>query len=233
MIIKDLDHIPLGYLGAGQVFQNRVAHGDPLKSGKIDLVFLVLHSQPAGRFFDALPQQLLGKIHHAVDVHVGAIEFEHREFRIVLVGDALVAEVAVELVNLFETADDEAFQIKLGGDAGVKRDIERVMMRLERLGGGAGRFWREHRRFDLDIAVVLEKAANGRDNPGADFEDLAGGQPVVLDLQAGTDQIGISLPLANLGIRDAVHFVGHRQHRLRQKLQLFNVNGKLAGIGDE
>ena len=67
----------------------------------------------------------------------------------------------------------------------------------------------------------------------ARFENLAGRQAFVLDLQARTDQIVIPLPLADLGVGDAVHFVGHRQHCLGEELQLFDMDAQLAGVRDK
>src|SRR6185503_20768467 len=94
------------------------------------------------------------------------------EFRIVLERDALVSEIAVELIHLLETADDETLEIELWSDPRVERDIESVVMRLERCRRGARRLWRKHRRLDLDIAVVFEKASERRDHSCASFENL-------------------------------------------------------------
>ncbi len=184
---------------------------------------------PAARS-NALPQQLFAEIHHAVDVHVGTIKLEHRELGVVLVRNSFVAKVAVQLVHLFKAADDQSFQIKLGRDAGVERDVERVVMRLERLRRGTGRLWREHRRFDLDIAVVFEKIAQRRDGLRPRLENLARRQAVVLDRETRADQIDVTLTLLDLRVLDPVHFVGHRQHRFGQELKLFDVHRNLAGI---
>jgi hypothetical protein len=51
-----------------------------------------------------------------------------------LVGHALVAEVAAELVHTLEPADDQSLQIELGRDAQVEVDVELVRVRDERVG---------------------------------------------------------------------------------------------------
>jgi hypothetical protein len=55
----------------------------------------------------------------------------------------------------------------------------------------------------------------------------------VLDLQTRRDEIGVALTLSNFRIRDAVHLVGHRHHRFREELDLFDVHRKLTGVRDE
>ena len=55
----------------------------------------------------------------------------------------------------------------------------------------------------------------------------------MLDLQAPRDQVRVALALANLGVGDAVHLVRHRQHGFREELQLADVDGELARLGDE
>jgi hypothetical protein len=56
----------------------------------------------------------------------------------VLGGDALVAKVLAELVDLLEAADDEALEIELGGDAQVERAVEGVVTGGEGPCEGAG-----------------------------------------------------------------------------------------------
>src|SRR5688572_13886485 len=55
----------------------------------------------------------------------------------------------------------------------------------------------------------------------------------MLDLQARCDQVSVALPLSNFGIRDAVHLVRHRQHCLREELQVLDMYAQLAGVSDE
>ena len=64
-------------------------------------------------------------------VGVGLVGLEHRELGVVLVGDALVAEVLAELVDLLEPADDQPLQVQLGRDPQVQRAVERVVVGRE------------------------------------------------------------------------------------------------------
>src|SRR3712207_8450263 len=47
-------------------------------------------------------------------VPVRLVELEHRELRVVPGRDAFVAEVAVDLEDLLEAADDETLEVQLG-----------------------------------------------------------------------------------------------------------------------
>ena len=52
--------------------------------------------------------QLLEHVGDLAVADVGLVGLDHRELGVVLVADALVAEVLAELVDLLETADDAA-----------------------------------------------------------------------------------------------------------------------------
>src|SRR5215216_3419978 len=117
-------------------------------------------------------QHLLAKIHHPVHVHISAVKLKHCEFGIVCAVNAFVTEIAVDLVDLLEAADDETLEIEFWRDAGVELDAERVMVSLERLRGCTGRLCCQHRRFDFDVAVVVEEAAQLADDARAALEDF-------------------------------------------------------------
>ena len=73
---------------------------------------------------DRLPgdglDELLDAPHRVLVVRVGLVPLDHGEFGRVLVGHALVAEVAAELVHALEPADDQPLEIELGRDAQVE-----------------------------------------------------------------------------------------------------------------
>ncbi len=69
------------------------------------------------RLARACRQHLLGHDHQLLVIAVGLVELEHREFRIVLRRDALIPEVTIDLIDAFETADDEPLQVQLGRNA--------------------------------------------------------------------------------------------------------------------
>src|SRR3569833_299593 len=61
----------------------------------------------------------LDKRHHVVEVGIRGVEFHQCELRIVPRADAIVAEDATDLINLVETADAQANNVKLQQDAQV------------------------------------------------------------------------------------------------------------------
>jgi hypothetical protein len=109
------------------------------------------------------------------------------------------------------------------------------VVRDERARRRAGRQRRKHRRFDFDVAPVVEIAADLADDLRAPLEDLArsqfAGRPFLR--RAAGDQVDVALAVAQLLVGHAVIFVGHRQQRLGQKLKPDYVDRKLAGLRDE
>ena len=59
-------------------------------------------------------EHLLGEGHQLLVVGVGPVELEHRELGVVLGGDALVSEVAVDFEHTVQTADQQALEVELG-----------------------------------------------------------------------------------------------------------------------
>jgi hypothetical protein len=103
----------------------------------------------------------LDQVHHVVVVGERLVELEHRELRVVRPVDALVAEVLADLVDALEPADDQPLQVQLVGDAQVEPHVERVVMRDERPRRGAAVQRLKHGRLHLDVAALVEEAAQG------------------------------------------------------------------------
>ena len=104
-------------------------------------------------------QQLLGQVHQVAVVRVGPVQLQHRELGVVPRRQPLVAEIAVDLVDLLEAADDQALQVQLRRDAQVHRHVERVVMRDERPRRGAAGNRLHHRRLDFHEAARVELVA--------------------------------------------------------------------------
>ncbi len=168
--------------------------------------------------------KLLGEVHQVVVVGVGLVELEHGELGVVAGGDALVAEVAVDLVDAIEAADDEALEIKLRGDAQEKIDIERVVMRDEGPCGRASGDGLHHRSFDLDEAAGIEKAADGLYDAGALGEYLA---------HFGIDEIHVTHTIAQFNIGEPVKLFRHREKILGKEGEVLDVDAEFAGAGAE
>ena len=98
-------------------------------------------------------------VHQVVIVRVGLVELEHRELGVVLGADALVAEVAVDLVDAVKAADDQPLQIKLRRDAQKEIQIERVVVRREGPRRRAAGDLLHHRRLDFEVIRARQKTA--------------------------------------------------------------------------
>ena len=81
----------------------------------------------------ALGEERLAELHHRVVVAVGLVGLEHRELGVVVAIDALVAEVAPQLVHALHAPDEHPLEVQLERDAQLHRDVER-MVRGERTG---------------------------------------------------------------------------------------------------
>ena len=172
-----------------------------------------------------LDQHLLGQRHQLLVVGVGLIELEHRELGIVLRRHALVPEVARELVDPLDPADDQPLQVQLGRDAQEEIHVERVVVRDERPRGGAARDRLHHRRFDFEKSARVEEAPNRRDDVRPHFED-----PARIRIH---DQVEIALPVADLDIGEAVPLLRQRQMTLGEKRERRGPDRQLARAGPE
>ena len=192
---------------------------------QIDRLPLVGKRCRSGGRHRGLAQQLLGEVHHPPYVLVGRIELEHREFRVMARTDALVAEIAIDLEHAFEPAHHQPLQIQLGGDPKIHVDIERLVVRDERACGGSTRNQLQHRRLDLEEALLGHQAPHLGHRARPDLEDPARGLV--------HDQVHVTLPVAHLVVGQPVELVGKRTQRLGQQAQLLATDRQLAAVGPE
>jgi hypothetical protein len=143
----------------------------------------------------------------------------------VLRRQALVAEVAVDLVHALEPADHEAFEVQLGRDPQVHVEIEGVVMGAERTRGGPARDRLHHRRLDLEEVERVEEVAQVAHDAGAGAEHVAA--------RLAHDQVEVATPVARLGVGEAVPFVGQWPQRLHDEAQIIGAHRQLAGLGAE
>ena len=87
----------------------RVLHPRPRRS-EVDDPFAVAARLTAPEAIDARHEHLLREVHHREQVAISVVQLEHREFGIVPPTDALVAEDAADLVDLFQPADEQPLQ---------------------------------------------------------------------------------------------------------------------------
>ena len=158
-------------------------------------------------------------------VGVGLVGLEHGELGIPAPSQAFVAEVAVDLVDAVEAADDQALQIKLGRDAQVEIHVERVVMGDERPRDGAAGDGLHHRRFDFDEAVRVEGAAHRLHQLRALQKDFA---------HLGIHhQVDIALAVAQFDVGEPVPLLGQGQQVFAEEGDLLDVDAEFAGAGAE
>ena len=167
-------------------------------------------------------EEILDEGHSVLVVRVRLVPLEHRELGLVLVGDALVAEVLADLVDLLEPADDEALEVELVRDAQVEVGVELVRVRDERLGERAAVARLQDRSLDLDEPARVEVAADGRHELAAD-EEVA--PRLLVD-----EEIEVALAIAGLRVHDTVVGVGKRPPDLREELELGHRKRRLAAL---
>ena len=169
--------------------------------------------------------RLLDPVHEVAIVGVRQVQLEHREFGVVLRREALVAEVAVDLVDALEAADHQALQVQLRRDAQVHVQVERVVVRLERARRGTARDRLHHRRLDLEEVERVQEVAQVADDARAGAEHAAA--------LLVHDEIDVALAVARLGVGKAVPLVRQRPQRLHQQSHRLRAHRQLAGLGAE
>ncbi len=208
------------------VLLDRVGDGDARERfHQVDLAALVGDGGDPERLARNLAEKLLDARHQVMVVAVRAIELQHREFGIVARRNAFVAEIAVDLEHLFESADHQPLQIELGRDAQVELHVERVVMGDERPRGRAARNRMHHRRFDFEVALREEKIAHRLDDARA----LDEAQARVLV----RDQVEIALAVALLLVGQAVELFRQRAQRLGEHHDVLDAYRQFVGLGLE
>jgi hypothetical protein len=160
--------------------------------------------------------------HHAPVVAVGLVDLQHRELRVVLARDALVAEVAPDLKDAVEPADEHPLQVELERNAQEEIHAERVVVGRERLRRRAARDRLEDRGLDLDELPILKEPADHRDDPRAQEQPFA--------RLAVHDEVEVALAVHLLGVGETVPLLGERPEGLGEKHARLNPHGDLARL---
>ena len=188
--------------------------------GEVDVVPTERHPGRAKGLQRGRPDTVLDTGHRVPVIRVCLVPLEHREFGLMLVGHAFVAEVLADLVHTFEPADDQALQIELRGDPKVEVAVELVRVRDEGLGERTAVDRLQDGRLDLDEALPVQVAADRRDEARADHE--VGARLLV------HQQVEMPLPVPRLDVGDAVERVGQRPLVAREQLELVDREARLA-----
>ncbi len=203
--------------------QHRITQGHACKRfGEIVGLTLGVNDLGVHHLTGDLLQNRLGTIHARLEVGVGLVEFEHGELGIVSRGQAFVAEIAIDLEDLFQTAHHQPLEVELGGDAQVEVNTECIVMRHEGARRRATRDRLHHRRLDLEEVLLDQITADGIDHAGARLEQVAG-----LGVH---DQVDVALAIALLLIGQAMPLLRQRPQRLGQQHQALDLDAQLAGL---
>ena len=165
--------------------------------------------------------KFFGERHQIVIIRIGLIELQHGELGVVLGADAFVAEVAVDLVDAVEAADDQALEVQLRRDAQKEVHIEGVVVGGEGPRRRAAGDLLHHRRFDFEIAATVKELAQGLESLSALDEDFAG-------VEIG-EEVHVTLAVAQLDVGQAVKFFRQGEHGLGQEGERLDVDGQLIG----
>ena len=138
---------------------------------------------------------------------------------------ALIPEDTTDLIDLFQAADDQTFQVQLQRNTKLQVLIQGVKVGQERPRGRAAGVLYEHGRFDFKEALPVEVAADAGDDPGSADEGLANFRI--------HDQVGITLAVAKVRICHAVIFLRQRTKGLRKQRDVLDMHRDLTGLGLE
>ena len=141
-----------------------------------------------------------------------------------LKADALIAEVASDLIDGGKAADDQPLQIELEADAQIEILVELVMVCDEGLSGGTAVERLQDRRLDFEEAGVVEVGTQGAHDHSPVTEQSA-------CIFVG-QQVHIATPVANFRIAHAVPFVRHRFEGFGQEGDLLDSDAQLAAASD-
>ena len=163
---------------------------------------------------------LLGHVHQVVVVRVRLVELARRELRVVREVDALVAELAADLVDAVDAADDEHLQVELRRDAHEELLAQVVVPGLERLGRGPAGQLVHHGGLDLEKLAVVEVPAHVLDDLRANDKDVA-------RARVG-QQVEVALPEPRLGVREGAD--GHGAQGRGKEGDIAGEEGELAPL---
>ncbi len=101
----------LGDVDAGDFLQAG-AQLDALPGrSEVDLLSLIANLRRTGYLDGRVAYHLLGEFHDLKIIGIGPVELKLGELRIVLERNAFVAEVAADLVDAFQVADEQPLEV--------------------------------------------------------------------------------------------------------------------------
>src|SRR5205807_6108194 len=144
------------------------------------------------------------------------------EFRIVLPRNAFVSKIPVQFKHLGESANEQAFQIKLRRDPQIQIKPERFVVSTKWRSGRAASHRLQNRRLHFRKTAILQKPANfahQRDPFLKCFQRLL-----------VRNKIDITLSMTRFDILQAVPFFRWRPERLGQHFEFVRFQRRFASL---
>ena len=179
---------------------------------------------------------LLGQRHHLQVIGVRPVELELGELRVVRAVDALVAEVAPDLVHPLQVPHHQPLQVQLERDAQVQVLLELVVVRDEGPRRRAAVERLQDGRLHFQETALVQEAAQAPHHRRPRAEDLA---HLRVDRQVGVALAEARLGVAQRGVAHdlpVLHLVlggGQGRDRLCQHAESAHPQRRLAGAGAE
>ena len=220
---------PLGVVHVVASFgvgQDRFADGQSGKGfGQVNRFAVVGQEQGAHGFFGGIAHQTFCELHQVLVIPVGRIKLHHGEFGVVPHRYTFIAKVAVDLKHPLKTADHQALQVQLGGNAQEHLLVQGIVVGAKRLGIGPTRDGVQHGRFNFQKAMAHHVLADAADRFAARHKAFA--RAFI------GHQVDVALAVFDFLVVHTVELVGHGAQAFGQQANLGHMDRQLAGAGFE
>ena len=207
-------------------FFDGVIHAEAAERRRqIEITAVIADFQRSVDFLAGRGDQVFGHIHHAVIIRIGLIELDHRELWIVTNVNALVAEIAADFVHALQTADNQAFQIKLRRDAQKEIHVESIVVSYKGTRRRSAGNDVEQRGFHFNVIQLIQLPAENGNNLRALDKGVLDGRI--------HNEIQITLAIARICVLQAVEFFGQRTQGFGQQLVSPVADGNFSALGTE
>ena len=167
-----------------------------------------------------LAQHILSQVHQVIKICVGLVELEHGELGIMASGQTLVAEVAVDLIDPLEAANDQSLEVQLRGNTHIHIYIQRIVVGDKGTRHSAAGNHLQHGSFHFKKIRTVEVAANKVDNRGSGSKGIAHFRV--------NNQVNIALAIAHLLVGEAMEFIWQRTQGFGQQLVVIHLHIEVA-----
>ena len=219
--------IPGRELLAGSLLQGRDHVDAPPRSLPVDIVgFTSLGLEgrlvSSSDVLDETRDELFRHIHQVVVVGIRPVELARRELGVVGKVNALISELATNLVDTLQATDNQHLEVQLRSNTHEQVHVQLIVMGDERLGRRTTGDSVHHGRLDLGEIAVIKEVPDVLDNLGTGDENVARG--VV------HDQIQVPLAVTRLLVSETVEIGRQRVQARRQKDDIRRENRQFTAL---